>query len=168
MPCLLILKCSWVAFQVEYRYKNVGGLLHPYWGLLYVQDQTVSCNCNSSIVANCFVGWCEGSLPVLWITQRCLTGVCSAVLSPSYPGSHLTAKFSVDMQLSLAPSTRNASLLKYLCCEDKVLLILIMHITGCLTVSLSGRAVIWNLQRSEAIQPCVSPPELWKYHMQNY
>lgn len=42
MPCLLILKCSWMVFQVEYRCKNVGGLFHPYSVLLYIQGQTVS------------------------------------------------------------------------------------------------------------------------------
>lgn len=42
MPCLLILKCSWMNFQVEYRHKDVGGLLHPYSALLYVPGQTAS------------------------------------------------------------------------------------------------------------------------------
>lgn len=71
----------------------MGGLLYPHSVSLYVQGQIV----------HCFVGWHEGGLPVLWTTQRCLTGICSMVVIPSYTGSHLTAKFSVDMQLSLAP-----------------------------------------------------------------
>lgn len=122
---------------------------------------------NSSVSVCCFVGWHEGGLPVLWATQRCLTGICSTVLSPSYPGLHLIAKFSVEMQLSLAPTPRNASLPRYFCCEDKVLLILTTPISGCLAVRLRGRAVIWKPPSSEAMQPRVSPLELWQCHMRH-
>lgn len=42
MPCLLILTGYWMDFQVEYRYKKVGSLFHPYSVLLYICGQTVS------------------------------------------------------------------------------------------------------------------------------
>lgn len=89
---------------------------------------------NSSVTVCCFSGFPEGAQPVLWATGS-LLGICSIVLSP---GSRLTAKFRVDMHLSLAPLLRMLPFpSRYSCCVDKVLPFLTMHITGCLIPRLS-------------------------------
>lgn len=79
----------------------------------------------------------------------------------------MTAKFRVDMKLSLAPLLRMLPFpSRYSCCEDKVLPFLTVHITGCLIPrlpevlaeipaqwgALLAKPWVWHLHRSACIK----------------